>query len=246
MSARLRLTSAPFSTGRALKASVPPFKPAVPLAFQVSPDQEPITSGPSMRAAAAGHQNEASVPFAANVAASWSGVPLAEAEKVSAPEAMPPSRKGLRRAASRVPPASAERLRTRDASSSVGFQAGSRSAVPFTSIAVAPISALSTWRRTGCSSSLPRTSRAITGASAATRPSFVSKLRPSMRISPRPAAGAMGSKVRSAVTPPRRRSERVSIPRALSRDSESTSGACAWMEISPGAGSNGSLASSGI
>ena len=43
----------------------------------------------------------------------------------SAPEAMPPSRKGLRSAASRVPPASAERLRTRDATSCVGFQAGS-------------------------------------------------------------------------------------------------------------------------
>src|SRR5688572_215523 len=125
MSARLRLTRAPFSTGLALKASVPPFRPALPLAFQVSPDQEPFTLGPSMRAAAAGHQNEASGPLAASVAASWSGVPLAEAVKVSAPEAMPPSRKGLRSAASRVPPASAERLRMRAASSCVGFQAGS-------------------------------------------------------------------------------------------------------------------------
>src|SRR5215207_556740 len=135
MSARSRLTRAPSSTGRALKASVPPFRPALPLAFQVSPDQEPVRLGPSMRAAAAGHQKEASGPFAAREALSRSGVPLAEAENVSAPEAIPPSRKGLRRATSSVPPASAERLLTRDVSSCVGFQAGSRSAVPCTSIA---------------------------------------------------------------------------------------------------------------
>src|SRR5687768_3932916 len=113
MSSRLRLTCAPVSTGRAWKARVPPFRPALPLARQLSPDQEPVRSGPSMRAAAAGHQNEASGPLAAKEAWSRSGAPLAEAEKVSAPEAMPPSRKGLRRAASRVPPASAERLRDR-------------------------------------------------------------------------------------------------------------------------------------
>src|SRR5215210_3776466 len=124
MSSRLRLTRAPFSTGLALKASVPPFRPALPPACQVSPDQEPVTLGPSMRAAAAGHQNEASGPLAANVAASWSGMPFAEAAKVSAPEAIPPSRKGLRRAASSVPPASAERLRMREAGGCVVFQAG--------------------------------------------------------------------------------------------------------------------------
>src|SRR5688500_18168938 len=130
MSARSRLTRAPSSTGSALKPSVPPFRPALPLAFQVSPDQEPVRLGPSMRAAAAGHQNEASGPLAAKVAASRSGVPFAEAENVSAPEAIPPSKKGLRRAASSVPPASAERLRMRDAGSCAGFQEGSRSAVP--------------------------------------------------------------------------------------------------------------------
>src|SRR6185436_5326387 len=166
--------------------------------------------------------------------------PDASAAKVRAPEATPPWRKGLRREASRVPPASKSTFRTTAAGSSVnGFQARSRSARPFRSKPASSMPAPLATRWTGWISRVPFSRRAVTGPSAAARPSGLSTRRPSSRISPRQAAGAAGSKTSSVHRPAWSFSGRGSSPSAARSRSESRSGASRVRAMGPGVSSRG-------